>query len=180
MRCSRAVSMSNVGATVAVTVLRMGALVTLLAGCGLEETWYQENLDTMVAHDGFEQINKLPYPSALGPPGIDLWVDPAGAAAYRKIDPGVDGSHASVPRGTMIVRAVFDDAGVLTKLTLMAKGPAGYDPTLGDWWFGVTDPDGTPIIENGAPMLGPLAACHECHLARAQDDFLFGVPAAQR
>lgn len=154
--------------------------VAALIGCDAGETWDQSNLDAMVVHDGFARIDARAYPSAIGPPGIDVFVDDAGAAAYRKIDPGRTGSNAHVPRGTMIVRAVLDSAGQVAKLTMMAKGPAGYDPTLGDWWFAETDADGVPIMDAGAPLIGALAACHECHLARAADDFLFGVPAAVR
>jgi hypothetical protein len=49
-------------------------------------------------------------------------------------------------------------------------------PTLGDWWFGVTDPAGVPITDATGLQVGKLTACHGCHIPRATDDFLFGVP----
>jgi len=160
-----------------------GVAVALLGGlvaCSVGETWDQQNLDTLVGHDGFTRINARPFASALGAPGVDIDVDPASVAAYRRIDPDRTGSGAQLPRGAMIVRTVLDARGQVTRLTMMVKGPPGYDPTLGDWWFAVTDPDGVPVSEGGLPLIGALAACHECHIDRASDDFLFGVRAADR
>ena len=91
--------------------------------------------------------------------------------AYRAIHPEA-ASSASIAVGTVIVREVFDAQGQLAKLTRMAKGPSGYDPTLGDWWFGEATPDGNPV------RLGRLTDCHGCHEPRAAEDFLFGVPKA--
>ncbi|MCE9578129.1 MAG: hypothetical protein K8W52_33695 [Deltaproteobacteria bacterium] len=155
-------------------------LVAGLAACDVGETWDQQNLDELVGHDGFTRINPRPFASALGAPGVNIDIDPASASAYRLIDPDVVGSNAHLPSGAMIVRSVLDANGVVTKLTMMVKGPPGYDPTLGDWWFGETDPDGVPIMENGVPLIGALEECHQCHLDRATDDFLFGVRAADR
>jgi hypothetical protein len=62
----------------------------------------------------------------------------------------------------------------------MAKGPAGYNPAIGDWFWAVTDLNGTPIVEEGAPRAGRLADCYGCHVPRETDDYLFGVPAADR
>jgi len=62
-------------------------------------------------------------------------------------------------------------------VTLMAKMAAGYDSTLGDWWFGVTDPQGVPLSDANGPQVGRLTDCHSCHIPRATDDYLFGVPA---
>ena len=101
------------------------------------------------------------------------------AANYKKIHPELKGTKVTIAPGTTIVREVLDTTGRVSKLTVMAKGPTGSDPTLGDWWFAVTDPGGTPLIENGTPMVGRLTQCHGCHLDRPQDDFLFGVPATK-
>ena len=121
------------------------------------------------------EINTQPYVSAVGAFDINVYV--AGDVAdFRKIHPETTGSGVRVSPGTVIVRSVLDAGGNVTKLTLMAKGPPGYDPSIGDWWFGETDPAGTPLVENGALQIGRLTACHTCHLPRATDDFLFGVP----
>ena len=93
------------------------------------------------------------------------------AKTYRSIHPeSTTTEPTKVAIGTVIVREVLDANGQVAKLTLMAKGPNGYDPTLGDWWFGEADPTGTPT------KMGRLTECHSCHVPRANEDFLFGVP----
>jgi len=124
---------------------------------------------------GFTQINAAPYPSTLGAFNINVLVND-NARQYRAIHPDTTGTSVEIPIGTMIVRQVLDASGHVTKVTLMAKGPLGYDPTLGDWWFGVTDPDGVPLSDASGLQLGKLTACHSCHIPRSTDDFLFGVP----
>ena len=70
------------------------------------------------------------------------------------------GSGVTVSPGTVIVRSVLDASGNVSKLTLMAKGPPGYDPSIGDWWFGETDPTGAawrlsrPEAPSGANRAG--------------------------
>jgi hypothetical protein len=49
---------------------------------------------------------------------------------------------------------------------------------IGDWWFAATDPAGNPLTTNGVLQVGRLDACHMCHIPRAADDYLLGVPAA--
>jgi hypothetical protein len=119
------------------------------------------------------------YPSsaATGSTVVE-WVSADALAAYQSI--GTSGSDAGVPVGTIIVRVVEDSTGAATKLTLMTKGPAGYNPALGDWWFGVTDPMGVPAVSDAGVELGKLTGCYGCHLPRSADDFLFGVPADAR
>jgi Cytochrome P460 len=128
----------------------------------------------------FSRVNRAPYSSTIGAFSIDVFVN-QDLRDYRRIHPETTGSGVVVPVGTMIVREVLDAQNQVTKVTLMAKQAAGYDPTLGDWWFGVTDPSGTPLDDGAGPQVGRLTECHGCHLPRAQDDFLFGVPqGAQR
>lgn len=114
-----------------------------------------------------------PYSSELGPFLVSLYVSGA-VDEYAKIRPDEHGSHAQMPVGVLIVREVFDNNQKVARLTVMGKGPAGYDPQLGDWWFAVTDPRGTPAVENGLVQTGKLTACHGCHSPRSQDDFLYG------
>jgi hypothetical protein len=80
----------------------------------------------------------------------------------------------------MIVRAVLGAGGATETITLMYKGAPGYNPDLGDFWFGVTDASGEPRIVDGVAQLGRLEACYGCHADRGDDDFLFGVPATNR
>ena len=129
--------------------------------------------------DELHQINKMPYPSTVGSFNINVFVSQK-SKDFQKIHPESTGSRVSLPVGTLIVRQVLDANGQVTKVTLMGKGPAGYDPTLGDWWFGVTDPSGVPLVDDAGPQVGRLTQCHGCHLPRADDDYLFGVPEADQ
>jgi hypothetical protein len=104
-----------------------------------------------------------------------VWVTSADFQKYSRITPDQHGSGASVDSGTMIVREVLDAQGQVAKLTIMVKGPAGYNPSVGDFWFGVTQPDGTPLVDNGTKQLGKLTQCFGCHISRASDGYLFGV-----
>lgn len=135
---------------------------------------------TLALLDGYRaltKVNTAPYASDLGEFEVNCYV--AGdVASYRRIHPETEGSNAKLAPGTLIVREVLDEAGQVTRLTAMAKGPPGYDPRLGDWWFAVTDRRGVPLIEAGRPLVGRLTQCHDCHRDRARDDFLFGVARA--
>lgn len=127
-------------------------------------------------YQAMAEITARPYASSVG--AFDVATFAAGDVAdYRRIHPDRD-TRVAVAPGTVIVRAVLDASGAVSKLTVMAKGPPGYDPSIGDWWWGVTDPSGTPLVDDGTPEVGRMTDCHTCHLPRAADDFLFGVPAS--
>lgn len=131
------------------------------------------------------------YPSKKDPVDIGEWVSASAADTYAQIDPTSDAGPPDVtmPEGAVIVRAVYPlpDAGdpnVVQALTLMVKGPPGSDPDVGDWAFAVTDPKGNPAsLPDGGLEEGPLVdECHSCHRDQrgAENDYLFGVPAAVR
>lgn len=125
----------------------------------------------------FAPATRIAYPStAAAGSTITEWVTATARDAYVAISPTTTGSH-SVPVGTTIVREVRDASGALKKLTLMSKGLEGYNPDLGDWWFGETDPDGAPLMDGTTPLMGRMTQCYSCHIPRSGDDFLFGVPA---
>jgi hypothetical protein len=129
----------------------------------------------------FVEVTESPYPSAVATGSmIREWVSTSGAAEYEKVAPTVTGSNALIPPGTTIVRAVLDSTGTVQELTLMSKGPAGYNAALGDWWFGVTDPSGNPATTDAGLELGKLEGCFSCHIPRSGDDFMFGVPLDDR
>jgi hypothetical protein len=129
----------------------------------------------------FVEVTEAPFPSTVTAGAtISEWVSAAGAKAFDEVSPGVSGSKPSIPVGTMIVRAVLDDDGETQKLTLMLKGPPGYNPDLGDWWFGVTDPNGVPAESDAGAMIGRLTQCYSCHIPRSDDGYLFGAPLDDR
>ncbi len=129
----------------------------------------------------FTEVTRVPYESVAKPGTmIREWVSTSSLAAYESISPSVVGSGAVIAPGTTIVRAVLAADGTVAGLTLMYKGPAGYNPQLGDWWFGVTAPDGTPTETDAGPEVGLLTACFSCHVPRQNDGWLFGVPLDDR
>ncbi len=138
------------------------------AGSATETDFDRAMMQTASSYKTFTKINVGPYVSTLGAFDINVYVH-GDNRQYRTIHPETT-STETMPIGTLIVREVLDADGKVAKLTMMAKGPAGYDPTLGDWWFGEATPDGVPM------QVGRLTACHSCHIPRATEDYLFGVP----
>jgi hypothetical protein len=136
-----------------------------------------EDLSQLSTYRSEMKMVSYVYTSNLAPnPQIELWINQGAAAAYKKVHPDRKGANVDLPEGTLIVREVFE-AGKVAKLTVMGKGAPGSNPVVGDWWFGVTTPTGTPLWENGQELLGKLPQCVNCHDDRgAADDFLFGVP----
>lgn len=127
------------------------------------------------------KVNEEPFQSAVADAMIDVWVSGVGALAYAAVAPEHRFRGEDVPAGTLVVREVKSPTGEVSKLTLMLKGPQGYNPALGDFWFGETDPDGVPLQDDlGAPRLGKLDGCYGCHVPRAEQGYLFGAPADNR
>jgi hypothetical protein len=138
----------------------------------------QEILQVVTGYKGstFSKINSAPYGSTLGAFQINVYAY-GDVTGYRAIHPETT-TTTTMGVGTVIVREVLDATGAVSKLTVIAKAPAGYDSTLGDWWFAQTDATGNAMVTNGTMQVGKLADCHSCHIPRASEDFLFGVPAA--
>lgn len=150
----------------------------LLVSCTVEDPPSSDVEQTMLtalsSYASFTKINRAPFASAAGAFDVNVLTSEA-STSYAKIHPDTSDSHVVLPVGTVIVREVLDGTNAIAKLTVMAKAPPGADPTLGDWWFAVTDPRGVPQIVDGIPQIGPMPACQACHLPRSGDDYLFGV-----
>jgi hypothetical protein len=139
-----------------------------------------EVLDRAADYRSWRRINAEPYASALKG-RINVYVSDEGADAYAARGPETLDQAPEVPVGTIIVREVLSETGAVAKLTLMAKWPKGYQPALGDWWFGVTTPELAPLMgETHEWQIGRMPECHSCHVPHAGDDFLFGVPTDKR
>lgn len=128
----------------------------------------------------FAAVSRQSYASAAAAARVNVWVTAADWGDYTRIAPDKSGSGASLAPGAIVVREVLDGSGAVAKVTLMAKGPAGYNPTVGDFWFGVTTPDGTPMVAGGVMQMGKVQSCFGCHVGRASDGYLFGVPESDR
>lgn len=132
---------------------------------------------------GFVKLTSSPYPSPVAPGFyIDVWVSNNAVSQFLLVDPETDGSDAYLPVGSVIVREVLTPEGELAKITMMAKGPEGYYPRSGDYWYGVTDPNGEVLYDGDERMAGALDQCGGCHAARRglNDDYLFGIPLDHR
>ena len=150
--------------------------ITVDEGAILEQVAHQRYRTTL------SPVNNTAYVSALdSTKSIDVFVSPNALDAYDVIAPEITNTHGDVPVGTVIVRAVEDASGTVQKLTLMYKGPVGYNPSVGDFWYGVTDPEGVPLKNDaGMPQLGKISTCFGCHQERMSDGWLFGVPRGNR
>ncbi len=121
------------------------------------------------------KVTRAPFHSAVADAYVDIWISADAAAAYETLSPEQSMSNVKLPVGTEIVREVLDDTGTLTKLALISQAPEGYNPDVNDFWFGTADPDGTVQVVDGVRQAGALADCAGCHVARAQQSYLFGV-----
>jgi hypothetical protein len=121
------------------------------------------------------QMNEAPMPSLTAAEGtIELWVSRTGWEAYGQVRAHQNGSHVTLPVGTTVLRAVRDPQGQITKYTALVKREPGFDPP-GDLWFGVYDASGDLVrTPEGKELRGKLPACMICHLARAEDGYVFG------
>lgn len=127
--------------------------------------------------DSFVRVNPAPYPSDVSDSSINVFVSEFALPEYLETAPADAHSNGMIPRGAFVVREIVDGSGDVAKLTAVYRGPAGYNPESGDFWFAVTDAEGNPATdESGKRMVGPLAACSSCHAGRAEADYLFGVP----
>lgn len=135
-------------------------------------------LERVRAYDSMARVSTVPYASEISESRISVWFGGGGVDDYLRIHPDRVGSGAVLDQGAMIVREVLAADGSVERLTVMCKGPAGYNPDLGDWWYAVTDPDGEPIELEGELQVGRLTGCYACHQDRPDDDYLFGVPEA--
>jgi hypothetical protein len=131
-------------------------------------------------YPSWPQVNRRADASAIGAYDVNIYIH-GDAEQYALIHPGSTSPSQPMAAGTVIVREVLDATGNVAELTLMAKGPAGYDPTLGDWWFAHTDPRGQPLPDDtGGLQIGRMLFCHTCHIPRQDQDYLFGVPQADQ
>jgi hypothetical protein len=128
------------------------------------------------------KINATPFPSAVASGSINVWVSGLGSEAYARVAFESNlATSVNLPPGALIVREVLDASGAVSAITLMLKGAPGYNPDLGDFWFGALNADGSPKHDaSGAERLGKLSECYGCHVPREAQGYLFGAPARNR
>jgi hypothetical protein len=123
------------------------------------------------------KLNDAPIPSVAVPgSSLDLYVSEDGMNPYMQARMDTTGSRTSLPEGTVILRVVRDGAGKVAKYTALAQRERGFNPPS-DLWFAVYDTEGKLTRDaTGAPVEGAIASCTSCHLSRADDGYVFGMP----
>jgi hypothetical protein len=149
--------------------------ITPLGGDTFDEEALVAALPSFHESGEFIPVSSAMYPSVLDSGNVEVYVSAGAAAEFGKITPDRERSGVLVPEGTYVIREVFDTAGAPVRLTAMVKGPPGYSPAVGDWWFAVATADGVEVSRSGL-----VVECYSCHQARASDSYLFGVPADRR
>lgn len=98
---------------------------------------------------------------------VYVWGSADAADLYNSINPDDPTQAIAFPRGTTFVKEHFDEAGDLAGVTIMYKGPEGYDPEHGDWfWARVRGIEVTHA--------GRVDWCSDCHDAAHNSDFVVG------
>lgn len=121
------------------------------------------------------RVNDAPYRSATH--GNRYVNNYANAAATEA---GYGKAGAAMPAGAVIAKDSFTATATGRRypgaLFIMEKLRSEESPETADWRYVMIMPDGSTFGDsrtNGARM----AFCHACHAARANDDYLFFVPA---
>lgn len=128
---------------------------------------------------GFARVNDHAYATMLagGTGDINVYVSLDAEPWYRAIEPEAAHTDRTFPVDGVIVREVLGADGERTKVTVMVRRADSYFTQGGNFLYGVTSPDGTPLTDSdGVVQWGMLDKCTTCHYPRAGDAFLFGVP----
>jgi hypothetical protein len=121
------------------------------------------------------RVNDAPYRSAThGNRYVNNYANPAATAA------GYGRAGAAMPPGAVIAKDSFTATPRGRRfpgaLFLMEKLKPEASPKTADWRYVMIMPDGSTFGDSGTNG-GRMAFCHACHAARADDDYLFFVPA---
>lgn len=123
------------------------------------------------------KLNAAPVPSiAIPGASLDLYVSEDGIDPYLQARIDTSGSHTVLPEGTVILRVIREAEGQVSRYTALAKREPGFNPPAA-LWFAVYDTAGQLARDPaGAPLEGPIQSCTSCHLSRAADGYVFGMP----
>jgi hypothetical protein len=131
-----------------------------------------------MGYQGWVLINAAPFMSSGHDGGmatVNVYVPPDLAAQFKMIDPASP-MATEFAEGSIIVKEHLDAMGMPAAGTIMYKGPAGYSPDSGDWWWGMGDVLGGALEDSGPD----LAGCIGCHSPQTTTDWVFGVPPANQ
>jgi Cytochrome P460 len=124
---------------------------------------------------GWQRFNDAPYRSAThGNRYVNNYANPAAASA------GYGRPGALMPPGAVIAKDSFtatpNGRRYPGALFLMEKLRPEESPATADWRYVMIMPDGSTFGDSRTTP-ARMAFCHTCHAARADDDYLFFVPA---
>ena len=86
----------------------------------------------------------------------------------------VNAHRGSLPAGAIVVKENYMPDSTLAAVTIMYKAAAGYNPEHNDWFFVKRLANGQlDTLPNGAPMEGRVPGCQQCHVQRADNDYIF-------
>lgn len=98
---------------------------------------------------------------------VRVWGSPSAAELFGSIDPDDPTQEVSFREGDMFVKEHFDEAGEVNGLTVMFKGPEGYDPSARDWYW-------ARIRGDELTHTGRVQWCIDCHEAALNSDLVVG------
>jgi hypothetical protein len=96
-----------------------------------------------------------------------VWGSPDAADRFLSIDPMDPTQEVTFEEGTMFVKEHFDESGERVGLTMMYKGPDGYDSAGRDWFW-------ARVRGNEITHSGRVDFCADCHEAAHNSDFVVG------
>lgn len=146
-------------------------LLSWLVGCG----GFDERavLDAVARHrtHGFSEVTAAPNASVHMGALVRVWVSDGAVDAYRRVG-RAGASVVAQAEGTTLVKEHLDGQGNVATMTVMAKGPRGFAPDAGDWFWAQTD---ATARVNGT-FSGQVRFCIDCHAQRAASDWVWGLP----
>lgn len=98
---------------------------------------------------------------------VRVWGSPSAVDLFLSIDPDDPTQEVSFAEGTMLVKEHLDEELEVSGITVMYKGPEGYDPDARDWfWARVRGGERTHV--------GRVQWCIDCHEVAFNSDLVVG------
>lgn len=98
---------------------------------------------------------------------VQVWGVEDAMSKFQGINPNDPTQAVSFDEGTMLVKEHLDTDGATVGLTVMYKGPAGYNPEGRDWFW-------ARVREDIVTDSGRVQWCLDCHSAAYNTDLVVG------
>jgi len=121
-----------------------------------------------------QRVNAMPELGTHGDAAtINYFAAPENVQLFLTIDPERTDQNVGFIEGSMFLKEHFDDAGEVIGFTVMYKGPPGYNPEGGDWFW-------ARVNEGTVSHQGQVGFCVDCHVMVESTDYVYGVPLDNR